>query len=224
MATEPIAAHQVLVANNAQAAGGVSPSTAGYVLTSNGASADPSFQAPAPGGDTFIKAYRTIDCPNVNNSSVLVADDTLKFAIGANEAWWISGKLLFYSPTNTPGIYLGFTGPAGATLIQIDGTNCTVVSPFMLAAYNSATPALDLIVLNAFTTLADPNSDPNTAVLFDRNSFSADKVCPVDFSGLIINGATSGTVNVAYAQQTPTAENTVPAKAGSTLIAHKLSA
>ena len=45
-----LTAHDVLVGNSTSGITQVSPSTAGFVLTSNGTSADPSFQAPATSG------------------------------------------------------------------------------------------------------------------------------------------------------------------------------
>ncbi len=46
-----LTAHDVLIGNGTTAVTLLSPSTAGFLLTSNGVSADPTFQAPATSGD-----------------------------------------------------------------------------------------------------------------------------------------------------------------------------
>lgn len=59
--------------NNAGSFGGISPSTAGFVLTSNGASSTPTFQAPssAVGGLVLLQSYAPSGASSVDITSVL---------------------------------------------------------------------------------------------------------------------------------------------------------
>lgn len=63
-----VPAHQVLIGEAASPVVGVSPSTTGYVLTSNGPSADPSFQA-APGGGIVPTSVYTFGGVIINAAS-----------------------------------------------------------------------------------------------------------------------------------------------------------
>jgi hypothetical protein len=63
--------------------------------------------------DVFTKVYRTEDSDPVNNSTTLVADDTLKFAVGANEVWAFT--LITYWSSATASLKWAFSGPSGAT-------------------------------------------------------------------------------------------------------------
>jgi len=63
-----LTAHDVLVGNGTSAVTLISPSTAGYVLTSNGTGADPSFQAPvSPLVDSTIDVYGGNGYGSTNN-------------------------------------------------------------------------------------------------------------------------------------------------------------
>ena len=62
--------HDVLVGGSTNDIISVSPSTAGFVLTSNGVSADPSFQAPAL--VDFPYTVLTADAPLLNNNGYFI--------------------------------------------------------------------------------------------------------------------------------------------------------
>ena len=61
-------AHNVLVGAATNSIANVPPSTAGYVLTSNGASADPSFQAAAASGPPFTTDTKSYSVPSTFQS------------------------------------------------------------------------------------------------------------------------------------------------------------
>lgn len=52
--------HDVLIGGASNAITSVSPSTAGFVLTSNGTSADPSFQVAASGTSSWERTFLTM--------------------------------------------------------------------------------------------------------------------------------------------------------------------
>lgn len=66
-----ITQHDVLVAGASNAITSVSPSTAGFVLTSNGVSVDPSFQAVSAGSGS-AKAWGYINIDGSQNASLVV--------------------------------------------------------------------------------------------------------------------------------------------------------
>lgn len=52
----------------------------------------------------------------VQNSTTLQNDDNFSFALGANETWVFEGWVIVFSSTTSPDFKLAFTVPAGATL------------------------------------------------------------------------------------------------------------
>jgi hypothetical protein len=88
--------------------------TAGQVLTSNGAGALPTFQAPAGGGMTIV--YKTAT-ETVQNSTVLQNDDELLFAMEANKIY--VGKMVLHClPNDTAGLKFMLSGPANPTFVK----------------------------------------------------------------------------------------------------------
>jgi len=68
MTASAVTQHDVLVGGASNAITSVSPSTAGYVLTSNGVSADPSFQAPTASGlSTLTDGSSNVVSPTAGN-------------------------------------------------------------------------------------------------------------------------------------------------------------
>lgn len=127
----------------------------------------------------------------VNNSSVLQNDDELIFSVAANETWEFN-LLILYNATTTPDLKYTFSIPAGAT------------------CYWHAVVQSGGVVQNAFEyvmsgKLADGQGDINGFTI----------------KGVIVNGATAGSVQFRWAQYTANASDTT-VYAGSHIIAHRL--
>lgn len=202
--------------------GGLSQ-TSGQVWTSNGAGNSPSWQNAGGGGDTFIKAYRTTDGATVHNTT-LVADDVLKFAIGANEAWQIQGRLIVFCALSG-NMWFGFTGPSSPSLIAIHGKQTTPGSGNLFTAamdvYRTS-DSVDYFMLDAFTPLHDPNVASDCTVLSSVTDYRYSSGFPwgaIDFDGVIVNGSNAGNVNLAWS---PSDVHDTHLRPGSYLIAHKL--
>lgn len=209
MATRtPFQNHDIAVGNSnaGEDLSGIPPGTSGQVLTSNGPNADPSFQDAGGGASAFITKYRTTDGTPVNNSTVLVADDVLKFNIDVNEVWAFEMRAIFVSPTQTPDMIASFSGPASPAQVAIS---------FIAPANDTACWQNDLSaspILDAFGQQFDSPSNVMSA---------ANTPSPILANGIVRNGPNAGTVTFMWAQQNATAEDSM-LKAGSYLIAHKL--
>ncbi len=66
----PITQHDVLVGGSSNAITSISPSTSGFVLTSNGTGADPTFQAPALVLMTWVDVTGTTQAMSINTGYV----------------------------------------------------------------------------------------------------------------------------------------------------------
>lgn len=105
------AAHGVVIGNGASAMNVTGAGTAGQVLTSNGASADPTFQSTFI-GKTIVVPKATLE--TVTSSTTLQNDDELTFSIAANERW--RGAITFPLNANSSGGFkFDITAPSGAT-------------------------------------------------------------------------------------------------------------
>jgi hypothetical protein len=104
----PITQHDVLIGGASNAINSVSPSTAGFVLTSNGVSADPSFQNTSSAGKVVVMAQLATPVSNVTgdgtiytvvfdtapvNTSSSYNTSTGVFTAPANGNYLISGAL-----------------------------------------------------------------------------------------------------------------------------------
>jgi hypothetical protein len=111
-----LTSHGVLIGNGTGAIAATSAGTSGQVLTSNGASADPTFQdASLP--SSFVGKSITIFKPNdetVTSSTTLQNDDDFLFSIAANETW--KGIMTLSLAANSSGGFkCDFTVPSGCT-------------------------------------------------------------------------------------------------------------
>jgi len=110
-----ITAHDLLVGNGSSAANLIAPSTAGFVLTSNGASADPSFQAvssPAP----------SLNGGSGSAQSVTAAGGVSLASLTYQNFAWVAGSPGAVTVTATPSVS---AGSADGQLLRIVGTNNT---------------------------------------------------------------------------------------------------
>lgn len=78
-----LTAHCVLVGNGTGNATLVCPSTSGHVLTSNGAAADPSFQAAPGGSSTLTVATKTSAYTLTNSDDVILCNGTFTITLQA---------------------------------------------------------------------------------------------------------------------------------------------
>lgn len=144
----------------------------------------------------FKHLYRTADATAINNSTAMVADDTLLFAIAANEAWHVEFGIFWNSATAN--LKLDFTGPAAPTDVK-----------YGLGPGNT-----------------ESSFSPGAATAFGSKVGTYNVAGPDMFLGgyaLIQNGANAGTVTLRYAQNAGVSENTTIQK-GSYLIARRISA
>ena len=142
-----------------------------------------------------LDKYKTA-AETVNNSATLQNDDHLAFAIGANEQWAFE-MFLAITSTTTADFRLSFTVPSGAT-IQIGGD-----------ISRNATSGAHLD--GAWLT-----GDGTTNI-----NMNADVVNALRLSGVVINGANAGTVQLQWAQGGAAAVDTI-VQAGSWLKAKRL--
>lgn len=130
-----------------------------------------------------------------NNTTTLVADDHLKFSIGANEIWQFNF-----------GIQLNGSAVADSKF--------QVVAPSVIGGgYNilgAGQTQLDGEAINGFATTSAQISLLDGSINF------------WNINGFILNGSQNGSVAVAWAQQTSTPSSVLSALPGSYLIAHKL--
>lgn len=145
---------------------------------------------------TSLKVVRKTADETVNNSTTLQDDDSLLFAIAANEIW-VAEFNVFALGDATADIKFAVTTPAGATLMTaaFQPSNTTT-------AINSS-----VLVTASGTNLGGPGANAN-GMLY-RVVVS------------VANGATAGNVTLQWAQTVQTVADTT-VKAGSFLIARKV--
>ena len=101
--------HYVLVGSGTGAITPVTPGTSGWVLTSNGTGADPTFQAAPTGGATYV--YKAADeC--ITSNATHQADDDLQFTASANTKYAVVIYGLFNGHA-TPDLNVGLSVPSG---------------------------------------------------------------------------------------------------------------
>jgi hypothetical protein len=113
--------HYVQVGGSANNLVSVAPSTSGYVLTSNGASSDPSFQAVA-GANGLSSVSITLTNSQIKNLratpiQLIAAPGANKIIMPVGNAWWVLnyGGTSAFTGTNTIGVY--FNNAAGTPFI-----------------------------------------------------------------------------------------------------------
>lgn len=138
--------------------------------------------APLTAKGQWLTIIKDADGTPVNNSTTLVADGDLTFAIAANEVWEWEVYLRWTTPTNAD-LKFDFSGPAAATLVAIASTKefypgndkvSTAFSSGLLSASHSGHASGDSFI--AF--------------------------------GSCINGANAGSITLQIAQWSAVAENT----------------
>jgi len=122
-------------------------------------------------------ARRTSDASPVNNSTTLVADDTLLFVVTANYTYRIRGRILFLS-NSTPDLKIGWSYPTSTTM------------SWSLLGYSGGTYA---------TYSGDQTYTPEI-----DGAGVADEVL---IDGEVFVSSTAGTVNLKFAQNTANASN-----------------
>lgn len=186
--------HGVLIGNGKAEPNVTAAGTAGQVLVSGGAGADPAFSSSFIGCCTA--KIKTAD-ETVNGSASLQNDNDLSFSIGANETWQFT--LMFKMTTaSTPGFKWLFTVPSGAT--ARGNANVTTGTT---GIYGLSSADIDLTTGGGSTGAGSAN---NLYIV----------------SGYVANSSTPGTVRLQWAQQTSNASDTI-VKRGSTLTAIRVS-
>ena len=103
----PITQHDVLVAGASNAITSVSPSTSGFVLTSNGTGADPSFQIIGSAGGKLVNAATSISSTAVNTTKTIAGNTT---APTTSNTFQVSS--LTYTPASSSNILtFSFSAP-----------------------------------------------------------------------------------------------------------------
>lgn len=151
--------------------------SSGQVLTSNGASALPTWQA-APGSSSLTVVQKTSN-QSVTNSTILINDNQLSFSISAGLVYSVRFVVFVASTSATPGFKWQLLGPIGATSIigqifQIDSLTTTSDSAFLATVFTAGNGQIGRVDGGASVT--------------------------VELS--IVNGLNAGTVNFQWAQIT----------------------
>jgi hypothetical protein len=152
---------------------------------------------PSGGGPTIVR--KTAD-EIVNNSITLQNDDHLLLAVAANEIWLVELHLLFISASINSDWKFGWAYPSGCSVYW---------GPFIKTPtywHTSVTTNAPEVLLKETDTIS-------------RGSDAV--IAGAIFHAIVINGATAGTLNFRWCQNTATVEDT-KVLANSCLIAYKL--
>jgi hypothetical protein len=189
-----------IIYRGASAAERLAKGTAGQYLQ-QGAN-DPQWASVAA-GPTIVR--KTAD-ETVNNSATLQNDDDLLLAIAANEVWLVELYLLQKSPSTTADFKMGWAYPAGCSIYWgVPNLNTTY-----------GTGGQYWLTVVAAGTIGAILTEASTLAAASLNGTQG-----IHITAIVINGATAGTLNFQWAQNTATAEDT-KVLANSCLIAHKL--
>ena len=151
------------------------------------------------------KIVRKTADETVNNSNTLQNDDHLLIAIGANEVWLVELFLLQQSVSVNSDFKMGWSYPTGCSIkwgsdqVNIGGAR---VHPW----------------------LSVESSNIPEAIKIETDSLSvgtSNLIQGIRVTAIVINGATAGNLNLQWAQNTATAEDT-KVLTNSCLIAFKL--
>jgi hypothetical protein len=168
--------------------------TAGQVLQTNGAGADPSWVTAGGGAAGFNRVIKSAD-EIVNNSNVVQDDDELFFSVQANKIYVVQGIILLQATGVTSDWRFIWSLPAGGTFFW-DPEWIASVARWNPVAVASSPQAIDTGLL----TLGSQNN-----------------IHGFNFLAILIMAGTAGTANLQWAQNTATvADNTV--KAGSSIL------
>ena len=137
---------------------------------------------------------KAADGDPVNNSTTLVNDPELLFAIAANEVWEFE-LLAIINSSAVADIKFQFTGPAGSSIYRFNVGESAAATDFISA------------------------TEPGGAAIDVRGQGIA--MINAILEGIIINGATAGNLQVQWAQNTAEVSDT-KVLANSLLIAHKI--
>lgn len=148
---------------------------------------------PVTGAITIKRKSADESVNNGGTGATLHNDTDLQFAIGANEEWVIEGVLNFGAAIGTTGFKVAATVPSGATMSLTGQRFADAADPGSVQAGQTQT--------SGTTILAQIPAVSNVMVKFQM---------------WVLNGATPGTVNVQWAQNTASATN-LTARKGSFL-------
>jgi len=143
----------------------------------------------SPGGATIVR--KTGD-ETVNNSNTLQNDDELILALAANEVWEVDIVLLVQSVGAVSDFKAGFAYPAGCTI------------KWGPAAYNTSNNTGFGWASSGGTAAIQDLSTEAESYLFG----SVNGVYGILLKLLVVNGATPGNLNLQWAQNTATVEDT----------------
>lgn len=143
--------------------------------------------APATG---IVLARKTAD-ESVAASTTLQDDDELKFTIAANETWAFEGQVLV-SGDIAGDIAIAFTVPAGATILW-SGVGTGILP--------GSTDHTSLVAKEANAS--------GTSITFGCLSTADPNYANILVRGIVVNGATAGTVQMQWAQRVSNATATI---------------
>jgi hypothetical protein len=126
----------------------------------------------------YAHKFRTTNATPVNNSTTLVADSTLTVTLGeANRTFKFGGRI-YYDGSAAGDLKLALVWPAGTTLSKWGGYNANITT-----ATNLERP----VITASGGTISVAGLGVGTTTF-------------IDFEGIIILGATTGSLQVQYAQ------------------------
>ena len=174
--------------------------TVNKLLKGAGIGVDPT-EIDVPAAPTVVR--KTAD-ETVNNSITLQNDDHLFFALGANEAWLVQLFIMGITPTRSPDLKIGFSVPTG----------CSMTWAICASGYSTASYSWGYASAVGYPYIYN---ETGTAIV----GFEANTKAGFYFIAIVKNGATAGNLNLQWAQNTATVEDT-KVLANSCLIAHKI--
>lgn len=140
---------------------------------------------------------------SVTNSTVLVNDSALQFPIAAGESWVVSWHLIVTNSNSaTPDWKSAVLGPAGTT--------CSIV-------LSGSEPAGAVFPQAETTNCTTPGTLVNGTIVADANI-----VFNVNMQGIVTAGATAGTINMQFAENTAGNGTSITVLAGSYMTAFKV--
>jgi hypothetical protein len=221
------ATHDVVVSNSTNTPAGAAPSTSGFVLTSNGGAADPTFQA-LPGATTAV----FFAGPASGTANVITVPTTTPGGYTLTDQFHVSFKAAATNTSSAPTLNVNGTGAvvmavqAGGGLVSLP-SNYIVTSQQYDATYQASCPAPISANCYVVTTtpgsggvIATTNQTPSAAAwgtweTIDLNATGLTVTVPVSTTlsptgGLFI-GAVSGTATLIA-----TSPDTIKTTAGTT--------
>lgn len=171
-------AHDVLVSEGASPFTPISPSTSGFVLTSNGASSDPSFQAASASGGT--RALSTTDTVVGSDNGKLLTLSGVGATALTSAATIGASFTTYIKNTAATGVAINTITPNGSD--NIDGSNSTIIIlPGETRAFHCSGAAWTTNVIVPFSL----TTTTTTNVTLPRNGY-------LGFSGQLWGGGASG--------------------------------